>query len=1168
MNFTRYALPTVAVLFALLLASCASSERLMRISAIQSYTPPKHSRIDGFSSLPASYRQYKTAPADRRNELDFNASLINIWPVFFRGGEYYSALWPMIDGDPYGFAVRPFYNQEGNEYSVLFPFSAWNPVNGDGWVFNTYWNRDAIGSVPLFHYNPNPDGLNYFGPVWYSDYSGGFFPLARFGRGINYVTLAYWNRDYDTMKVTSGGFLPIAHFSPQWNHAGPAWWYRDQNQVLRSGGFFPLARFGRDFNYVLLAFWNRDSDTSKVTYGGFFPVAWFGQQWNIAGPVWWYRNDNLNLSSGGFFPLARIGKEGFNYALLAFWGKSEDTKKSYQGFFPLAYLGEQWNIAGPAWWYRNEDDILQSGGFFPLARFGSGINYAGPAWWYHGPVHSSGGFFPLARFSNTIDPLQYVGPFWYWQDCWGMFPVFRWSDLNITHVGPFWFDRTDDSFGIVPLFRYTNKTSHFLAPLYILASQGNFFLSPLLYYNLLPEEQTISFLGPLFWNNRLERRYNEDFNPIFNWDPVKDNEFSLIGLLGYAGKKTRYAWNQNINLKYEMNDLASIEKNRDLIQYDFARLGFQHGVPENAMEIRNVKQELRKYTHLETDRYFGMVPLFHYEKSPRKHESVQETTFRFLYFLPYYRESQEKTHFSFLGPLFWYEDKKENDLYGRLSGSGSPSGNVRREEFISVALLSNYRKDTVYVNNDRLKTLFKAYKTFDGKMDAAVREKTEQYLKQVDPKLTLPESVTSRRTFLAYLEEIEPSLHLETEINRTGGFLPLLMKSYQDGGYRWFSMAIFSSLDILPAGTKWFSLPLLSSGENTKNKTQFVSVPLMSGYKNVRDDKVVAAPLPLYYSRDRKFGREQAEIIEEKDIFNAERPVKEDLTFALMGLVNGGKSDFLVAKTPGTARNLSALRREIEMHLGHLAREQSLISRIATDRASVEASTFKGERYDTPASCRSLAAKIKKIKPDHLLCYTLSVLADNLEQLARVQKQLAVSEKTILALCSKLKIPCDAKQLADRNSDPAVKGTFQAESGNTAALTFKRNPKGYGTSSPAGQCLTGLRERINKEYLEVRERSRFGAFFASRLSSGQNDSWDVLWLLANGYKINDKEETRVLHYLYRYRREGVQSERLIFPFISTRANGADSRWSFLWRVLDFKTEKGNTSGHILFIPFG
>ncbi len=1163
MNIKSCFLTAAALFTAIFLSSCASSERLMRISAVQPYSPPNPARVEGFTPMPSSYRQFKTTPADRRPELDFNATLINIWPLFFRGGVYTSILWPMIDYDPYGFAVRPFFNQEGNEYSVLFPFAAWNPVLRDGWVFNTYWNPVSCGSFPFFHHNPYPDMLNWVGPVWYWGRSCGFAPLAAFRPGLNYVLLGYWNTDYDTGKVYSGGFCPITHIGPQWSYAGPVWWYQDDNRVLRSGGFFPIARFGRGFNYATLAYWNKDNEGS-VNSGGLMPVAFLGSHWNIVGPAWWYRDEAFKLRSGGFFPIARFSSEDINYATLAFWGKSENSDKYYSGFFPIAYFGDQWNYATLAWWYRNDDGFLQSGGFFPLARFGKeDINYAGPAWWYNGPAHSSVGFFPLARFSGAPDSLQYVAPFWYWQDCWGAFPFLRWSDKNISNAGPAWFDRSDDSFGFFPLFRYTNPSSHFVFPLYLLANKGDLFLSPLLCYDYLPEAQNLTVLGPLFWRYRFERDYRDDFNPAFNWAPEKEKTFNLIGILGYAGGKVRYEWDKDVRFKYEMNTPASIKKNEDLIRYDFAKLGYNGKIPETDQEIRQTKLELYKYVHTETDRYSGFFPLFHYDHSPATGDVRQETSFRLLFFLPYYFDSPEKFHFSFLGPLlFQYEDKNGTDLHGRLCGADAPGGNIRRNEFISAALLSTYRKDTLYVNNDRLKALYKAYKLFEGIPDDDVRAKTDALIKRVNPKLGLPAYVTSGRTFRNWIEDTEPAFGLDTREEYTGGFLPILLKSKLDPGegYRWSSLGLLSLYEDSPDGYRWISAPLLSGGKKQEGHSQFVCLPLMSGYSKDKTERTLAAPILLYFDRERELQRDQAEIVEAKDIFSADSPLKYDFTAILSGMVRYGTDAFFVSKTPGDARNLMALRREINVCLERLSESANLTDSIAKDKALLASSEFKNDRADTPEQCRMLAARVKKLKPGHILCHVLPSLAVQMERLARVDKQAATSAETVRALCFKLKIPCDPKKIADFSPVLAAQPA--------ASVSYKRNPLGRGAETVAGKYLIELRDTIYRNCMEIRERNAFGTLFTSRLSSGDDCTWHVLWILANGEKIGDRGETRILRYLYSSRFDGAKSERLIFPFISTRTDGKDSRWAFLWRVLDFKTEKGQTSGHIFFIPFG
>ena len=104
---------TVALL---LLCSCASSERMMRITGdVSSYTPPKADRLKGMKNLPRLPQKLRSRQLGGE---------INLWPFFFRHRDYWNALWPVIDCDAYGFAVRPFYVQEGREKSVFFPLSA------------------------------------------------------------------------------------------------------------------------------------------------------------------------------------------------------------------------------------------------------------------------------------------------------------------------------------------------------------------------------------------------------------------------------------------------------------------------------------------------------------------------------------------------------------------------------------------------------------------------------------------------------------------------------------------------------------------------------------------------------------------------------------------------------------------------------------------------------------------------------------------------------------------------------------------------------------------------------------------------------------------------------------------------------------------------------------
>ena len=109
-----------------LLSSCASSERMSRLSGgvISEYSAPQKHRL-----RKKSFQQKtKTFSSDKKGDQHSFAqkSLINIWPFFFRSDDYFSILWPFIDYDKYGFAVRPILNKEGEDISILFPLSNWN----------------------------------------------------------------------------------------------------------------------------------------------------------------------------------------------------------------------------------------------------------------------------------------------------------------------------------------------------------------------------------------------------------------------------------------------------------------------------------------------------------------------------------------------------------------------------------------------------------------------------------------------------------------------------------------------------------------------------------------------------------------------------------------------------------------------------------------------------------------------------------------------------------------------------------------------------------------------------------------------------------------------------------------------------------------------------------
>ena len=102
----------------ILLSSCASSRRMMRVSPF----------------------------SDGHDVLNPNPQRTNLFPLYYKNGDVNSAIWPLIDWDSKGFAFRPLYNLEGDDHSILFPVSGWNAQDGDGWF--TTMSPQSSSTVP------------------------------------------------------------------------------------------------------------------------------------------------------------------------------------------------------------------------------------------------------------------------------------------------------------------------------------------------------------------------------------------------------------------------------------------------------------------------------------------------------------------------------------------------------------------------------------------------------------------------------------------------------------------------------------------------------------------------------------------------------------------------------------------------------------------------------------------------------------------------------------------------------------------------------------------------------------------------------------------------------------------------------------------------------------
>jgi len=281
------------------LASCVSSERMTRLSPLG------------------------------QNAAEMSESRVNLWPCYYADRGFQSALWPCFDLDSHGMAVRPFYNQEGKEYSILFPLTAWNPEKGDGWCLSGYWNDKNCGAFPLFH---AANDIHYVGPVWWTNKYYGLFPALCFSRGFNYFGPFYANFEKDY------------------------------------GGMAPLVHVGRDDNwFVPLYCWSGGQDRFAWALCG---LAGHSPSTRWALPLYlsrrWEEQGELDL----FFPAYLRYAEGSDrlYATLLFsYGWNQDTGENnfLQALGPLFARGTgkddaRWTLAAWPLWFSYADKTRQT----------------------------------------------------------------------------------------------------------------------------------------------------------------------------------------------------------------------------------------------------------------------------------------------------------------------------------------------------------------------------------------------------------------------------------------------------------------------------------------------------------------------------------------------------------------------------------------------------------------------------------------------------------------------------------------------------------------------------------------------------------------------------------------------------------------------------------------
>ena len=435
---------------------------------------------------------------------------------------------------------------------------------------------------------------------------------------------------------------------------------------------------------------------------------------------------------------------------------------------------------------------------------------------------------------------------------------------------------------------------------------------------------------------------------------------------------------------------------------------------------------------------------------------------------------------------------------------------VERTSVFALPLLGRVVRTKQYAASpewEAVRQLFAASRAAGNRID---REEVLAELRKINPELALPESVTDGESLRAFLTDAIPACRLPVRTSWSGGCLPLLCK--QDG--------------------TWFSLALLSIYSRSKEESTFLSIPLLTYVKDsaMEKDRFFLFPVGWMASRKQR-DRDAAVVCEANEVLDLRSFVHQSWLGVLLGLYHQEDETVLVAVKPGEAARLNRLRTLLRTRIHDLRQLAELEMRLHVRRPLVEqalkAETGKTSVLDHEDACRKAASVV----PKGYLQTMLGALKWDYNRLEKQRAMLLSSQKRLSEVSAELGL---AIATSDMNSAEALQ-----------------------------TCLNSLYgERIRE--CGVRE---YGTWLFDVRRTESASRWNAAWILADGFASDDREEVRILRYLYRYRRDGEKSETLL-PFFSLQRNGGDRRVSLFWRLWECRTVNGKTSGHICFIPFG
>lgn len=340
----------LTAVLAAFVSGCASSDRMMRISPLNEDAPLKNGNFN------------------------YDESRINTWPFLYMVNDKTSILWPMADIDKRGWAIRPLFNKEGQEYSVFFPLCAWNPEKVEGWVFTAYWDSMTTGFLPFFHHRKN--GFTYLFPTLWSDDCFLVLPLSYYSEDFAYLGPLWWNfgkvsedepdepinnsygfgpfwMNYKSKSLDSGGFWPLFLASGEKSWFFPLYLYKNNDDrrlflSLLAGTNFDKAQNEYSMISLLGPLFIYDNDDNSKTWTFLFPFSYFDSSKNKKDDIFfifpYYQRERENKYSNFLLPFYCYSKDTDKRKVLLpvfLTGYSETGKSSdYDIFFPLFHLKE------------------------------------------------------------------------------------------------------------------------------------------------------------------------------------------------------------------------------------------------------------------------------------------------------------------------------------------------------------------------------------------------------------------------------------------------------------------------------------------------------------------------------------------------------------------------------------------------------------------------------------------------------------------------------------------------------------------------------------------------------------------------------------------------------------------------------------------------------------